>query len=85
MTPQRLEDIESLRGMLVAVERDLTTIGDEEKNVHREISIARIHASQAVKALNFFLRDKPATYAEEAVTPREAVAFLEELNSGTDS
>lgn len=82
MKPSRLEDLESLRGMLVAVNRDLTDISAEEKDVHRELNIARIHIKQAIQALNFFFKDKPTTYV---VTPEEATAFITELNSGTDS
>lgn len=83
MKPSRLEDLETLRGMLAAVSSDLTTISVEEKEVHRELNIARIHVKQAIQALNFFLKDKPVT--EPVVTPEEASAFITELNSGTDS
>lgn len=78
MTPNRLQDLESIRSMLSAVAMDLTIINNEE--THRELSIALKHTSEAIKAMNFFLRDKPLEETEYS-SASEIKAFFEELNS----
>lgn len=82
MTPEQIQELESIRGTLSSVSKSLFTIN--EQNPSRELAIAQRHASEAIKAMNFFLNGKPTSYTEP-VTTSEIKEFFSELNSGTDS
>jgi len=83
MTPTSLADLEDIRGTLLSIVYDLISINNEDPR-QRELSIAQLHCSEAIKALNLFLNGKPTNYSDP-VTAAEVTAFLSELNSGTDS
>lgn len=82
MTPLDLENLEFIRGMLSACTHDLISVNNRFPS--REVAIASKHASEAIKALNFFLNGKPTTYAEPE-SRAEMAEFTAGLNSGTDS
>jgi len=90
MNSTRIEDLNAIRWHLSAGFSDLNTILKEEAaasdgKVPRELNVTAIHLGQAISALNQFLRSPVITPDPAPVTPEQATAFLEELNSGTDS
>lgn len=88
MSPNRLEDLESVRFVMVASEKDIETIIKEHaaKNggkVPVELAIAYRHLKQSIKALNFYIKGQPSTYAGTVDAKAEFNENL--LNSGTDA